>query len=127
MRSCFVDVELSKSDLVERPGQTKSARRRFIPPAMPTQPVHACVRARGDSANLEAGQPFRLLGHDVDPVDARAARALAANATSRVDRVALALEDRLDRARRAGCRTQPATPAASARRGVVSRKKTPWT
>ena len=47
--------------------------------------------------NLEAGKAFRFLGRDVDPVDARSPRPLAAELDQALDRVALALEYRLDR------------------------------
>ena len=49
-------------------------------------------------ADVEAGEPLRLLGDDVDPVDARAPRAVAHEADEPVDRLTLALEDRLDAA-----------------------------
>ena len=54
-----------------------------------------------DLANVEAGEPLRLLRDDVDPVDARAARAVAHEADEPVDRLSLAFEYSLDTAVRA--------------------------
>ena len=55
-----------------------------------------CPVWRESSADVEAGEPLRLLGDDVDPVDARSSRAVAHEADEPLDRVALALDHRLD-------------------------------
>ena len=48
-------------------------------------------------ANLEAGESFRLLGLDVDPVHTRTPWAVPDERDQPVDRLPLALEDRFDR------------------------------
>jgi hypothetical protein len=83
-------------------------------------------RLCADSANLEAREAFGLLGGDVDPVDARSARSLAAELDEPLDRVCIP-SSTASTEPSARLPTQPATDADSARRRNVSRKKTPWT
>ena len=68
-----------------------------------------CARSAELTGHVERGQPLRLLADHVDPVDPRAARALAHEGDDRLDGVPLAFEDRLDGP--VGLvRTQPVTP-----------------
>jgi uracil-DNA glycosylase len=54
------------------------------------------LRARAlSSPRLETRQPLRLFARDIDPVDARAARAFPEECDESLDRVALTLEHRL--------------------------------
>lgn len=61
----------------------------------------AAAPSRGDRLperlpDLEAGQPDRFLALDIDPVDAGAARAVAAELHQSLDRLVSAFEDGLD-------------------------------
>ncbi len=67
---------------------------------------------------MKAGEPFRLLGADVDPLDTRPAWALAAERDEALHGLRRALEDRLD----APVRVIPHPAGHAGRLGATSRR-----
>src|SRR3954447_8333360 len=93
---------MSRTLPVAKGSMAEEAAASVTSPNLTTDPVAfgpgRARRSPAPSPNLEPGQPFRFLLESLDVVHFGAVRTLVSEAHHALDRVRLALEDRLDRA-----------------------------